>query len=257
MQAEREEERVTMEEERAAMEEEYAARKEMEEKYATMKKDLDRWEEISLKTLLLLQNSDKLTVIKVGSDSSHTQSACFSATADEKPFELSDIDRAHIKELDVSLLLHHAIRVGPLTVWSEADVGVSVHNALMDTLQLLKAAHNLELTIRMERNLFSCRPDPLVVSTRSYSLPLFAIEVKTTSTSRKSWARFSTTQRCLPLLDTSFPFVVISSSEKSVVCWLQDDETATDLDANKSLRYDEADTSSSSTPDKMSKPAEL
>lgn len=59
---------------------------------------------------------------------------------------------------------------------SEADVVFLVRMALTDALQLLEIKHGLLLTVRMERNLFSCRPDLLIKSSGSCNLPLWLRE---------------------------------------------------------------------------------
>jgi hypothetical protein len=164
---------------------------------------------------------------------------------------ISPIDKTKLDASNQSSLLVDASQKN--CVGLEADVAALVRMALSDTLKLLSINHNLELTVRMERSLFSCRPDILVVSTAMHDLPLFAIEVKKYKERDlfnvgKVLGQVFDYAEILAAFGHKLPFVVLSSFEQSFVCWLQD-ETATELTGYPLTRYKAADANSSSTPD--------
>ncbi len=119
-------------------------------------KRLNECGETSLQKLLLLKNSERLSLIRTGSDSSNVQNNHGEAEAREKPFILSEIYHSNLKEYHQSHLLLD-FKKGPRSVTTEADVVTLIRSALWDALELVGVIHDdCGLDVRMERSFFSC-----------------------------------------------------------------------------------------------------
>jgi uncharacterized protein YjbJ (UPF0337 family) len=217
----------------------------LEETEGKLEKSEGKLKKVAVTSLEKVLQHDDFEVTKIGSDSSHTKGDHVPATATKHSFDLSEISTEKLDEThQSSLLAEYESADHMLFVGAEADVTVLVRMALMDATKLLKINYPglPKLTIRMERSLFSCRPDILVVSSERYNVPLFAIEVK-----KDKIGGFLDEERVLGQIfdyvetlaahGNNFPFVVLSSFEQSVVCWRNDDVNATNLAQDTSLRY--------------------
>jgi Family of unknown function (DUF5898) len=196
---------------------------------------------------LLSVKQGKFQLRNVGKPSSATNCRHAEATAEEYDFPLAVFslqENDTIRQIKVASRLlpvfvneenedndsNEILQFNEKTFDSEMDVHIIVQLAVHDAVVLLKKVffrNSLETTpslkIKMERNLFSARPDILVVLHQD--TPVFAVEVKKpisgnklTGAKRVLGQAFDYTQ-LMEANGLSAPYVAISTFEESILCW--------------------------------------
>jgi hypothetical protein len=144
----------------------------------------------------------------------------------ERVKQMPQVSQLLVKFVDQTYLDQPALKFKEYRYVTEADVAVIVSDAVNDAVVLYKhlVRSKPEIKIRMERSLFSCRFDILVVLHSDY--PILAIEVKKPMlpgklhNSTKILGQVFDYAQLLMACGVSRPYVVLSTFEESMLCWV-------------------------------------